>query len=153
MTVRIGVISDTHGLLRPEALAAMDGVAHILHLGDVGNPVILERLREIAPVMAVRGNIDTHGACCLLPETDVVEFDGISIYMLHNLAELDLNPKAATFAAVLYGHTHQPKIETKDGVLYFNPGSAGPKRFSLPVSVGYLEIDRGSIVPELRTIL
>jgi putative phosphoesterase len=151
--MRIGVISDTHGLLRPEAAAALQGVEHILHMGDVGDPTILERLRQIAPVTAVRGNVDTHDACALLPDTEVVEFGGVSMYLLHNLADLDLNPKAAGFAAVLYGHTHQPKIETRHGVLYFNPGSAGPKRFQLPVSVGILKVADGKLAAELRTIL
>jgi len=151
--MRIGIISDTHGLLREEAVAALRGVDHILHLGDVGDIAILRELEKLAPVTAIRGNVDTHGECSLLPETEVVEFAGHSLYLLHNLAELDLNPQAAGFAAVLYGHTHQPKIETKQGVLYFNPGSAGPRRFELPVSVGYLEISKGKISPLLREIL
>jgi len=151
--MRIGVISDTHGLLRPEAVSALAGVEHILHLGDVGDPAILIELAKIAPVTAVRGNADTHGTCGHLPQTEVVEFGGVSLYLLHNLAELDLNPGAAGFAAVLYGHTHQPKIETKAGVLYFNPGSAGPRRFQLPVSLGFLEIADGLATAELRMIL
>jgi putative phosphoesterase len=151
--MKIGVISDTHGLLRKEAIAALRGASQILHLGDVGDIAILDALSEIAPVTAIRGNVDTHGACSLLPATEVVEFAGQSIYMLHNLAELDINPDSAGFAAVLYGHTHQPKIEWKSGVLYFNPGSAGQRRFDLPVSMGFLEITDNKILPELRTIL
>jgi uncharacterized protein len=151
--MRIGVISDTHGLLRKEAVEALRGMDHILHLGDVGDITILQELEKLAPLTAIRGNVDTHGECSLLPETEVVEFAGHSLYLLHNLAELDLNPKAAGFAAVLYGHTHKPKIETKDGVLYFNPGSAGPRRFELPVSVGFLEVNGARIVATLREIL
>jgi putative phosphoesterase len=151
--MRIGVISDTHGLLRDEAVAALRGVEHILHLGDVGDVAILRELENLAPVTAVRGNVDTHGECSLLPQTEVIEFAGHSLYLLHHLAELDLNPKAAGFSAVLYGHTHQPKIETIDGVLYFNPGSAGPRRFELPVSVGFLQIFDEKISPSIREIL
>jgi putative phosphoesterase len=161
--MKIGVISDTHGLLRPEAVAALRGVDHILHLGDVGDPSIgdpsigdpsiLGRLRELAPTTAIRGNVDTHGPCALLPETEVVEFEGQSLYLLHNLDHLDLKPKAAGFAAVLYGHTHQPKIDVKDGVLYFNPGSAGPRRFKLPVSLGFLSIADATLNYELRQLM
>jgi len=151
--MRIGVISDTHGLFRREAFTELAGVDAILHLGDVGDPAILGYLRSIAPVTAIRGNVDTHGPCALLPETEVVEFDGVTLYLLHNLADLDLNPKAAGFAAVLYGHTHKPNIDWKDGVLYFNPGSAGPRRFDLPVSMGFLTIEDGKIAPEVETIL
>lgn len=137
--MRIGVISDTHGLLRPEALAALKGCDHLLHAGDVGEITILERLRQIAPVTAIRGNVDTHNKCAALPATEVVELEDKLVYMLHNRNDLDLNPKAAGFAAVIFGHSHQPEIAWKDGVLYFNPGSAGPRRFQLPVSVGIIE--------------
>ena len=153
LPIRIGVISDSHGLLRPEAVGALRGSDHIIHAGDVGAPEILESLAAIAPVTAVRGNVDRAAWARRLPETEVLELGAISIYVLHDIARLDLNPKAAGFAAVLYGHTHQPKIETKDGLLYFNPGSAGPRRFKLPVSVGYLEITEGKISPLLREIL
>lgn len=136
----VGVISDTHGLLRPEALAALQGVDHILHAGDIGDAAILDALRAIAPVTAIRGNIDRAGACARLPATEFVELGGRSLYMLHNLAELDLDPLAAGIACVISGHSHQPKIERRKGVLYFNPGSAGPRRFSLPVSLGLLDI-------------
>jgi putative phosphoesterase len=150
--MRIGIISDTHGLLRPEALAALAGVDAILHAGDVGGVEILERLRQIAPVTAIRGNVDGFGPCSQLPETEVVEFAGSSMYMLHDVQALDLDPAAASFAAVISGHSHQPKILTHKGVLYFNPGSAGPRRFSLPVSLGFLDIENGTLTPTLRTL-
>ena len=145
----IGVISDTHGLLRPEALAALRNSDRILHAGDVGNPEILERLRELAPVTAIRGNVDREPWANALPATEVIEVEGISIYMIHDLAQLDLKPEAAGFRIVIYGHSHQPKIEEKNGVLYFNPGSAGPRRFHLPVSIGALEIGAGNFKAEL----
>jgi len=143
--VIIGVISDTHGLLRPEAVAVLAGVEHILHAGDVGDPAILDALRKIAPVTAIRGNVDVSGDCAWLPETELVELGGVGIYMLHDLNALDLNPIAAGVAVVISGHSHKAKIERKKGVLYFNPGSAGPKRFSLPISVGLLEIVDGRV--------
>jgi len=145
----IGVISDTHGLLRPEAAAALVGVDHILHAGDVGGPEILDALARIAPVTAVRGNVDVEPWANALSEREVVELRGITIYVLHDLAELDLKPEAAGMRAVVYGHSHQPKIEEKNGVLYFNPGSAGPRRFRLPVSLGKLWIEKGSLRAEL----
>lgn len=145
----VGAISDTHGLLRPEAIDALVGVDHILHAGDVGGIEILERLREIAPVTAIRGNVDGLGPCAALPETEVIELGGVFLYMLHDLHALDLDPVAAGMAAVISGHSHQPKMEERKGVLYFNPGSAGPKRFSLPVSLGFLEIGDGKKSPEL----
>ena len=148
----MGVISDTHGLLRPEAVAALRGVEHILHAGDVGEADILDRLGDTAPVTAIRGNVDRGGRCGRLPETEVVELGGQSIYMLHDRMALDLDPVAAGIAAVVFGHSHQPLIEWKKGVLYFNPGSAGPRRFSLPVSVGFLEISESGIEPRLEMI-
>lgn len=141
----IGVISDTHGLLRPEALAALQGSNYIIHAGDVGDPQILDKLAAIAPLTAVRGNVD-HGAWAeKIPATNVLEVDEVSIYVLHSLQELDLKPEAGKFSAVIYGHSHVPKQEWKNGVLYFNPGSAGPRRFRLPVSVGRLTIEDGKI--------
>ena len=141
----IGVISDTHGLQRPGALAALQGSDYIIHAGDIGDPQILDKLAAIAPLTAVLGNID-HGAWAnKIPTTNVLEVGEISIYVLHNLQELDLKPEAAKFAAVVYGHSHVPKQEWKNGVLYFNPGSAGPRRFRLPVSVGRLRIKDGRI--------
>jgi uncharacterized protein len=147
--VRIGVISDTHGLLRPEAVEALRGTDSILHAGDVGAPKILETLARIAPVTAVRGNVDTASWARALPQTEVVEAGGVSIYILHDLGQLDLKPEAAGFRVVVYGHSHQPKMEEKNGVLYFNPGSAGPRRFNLPLSVGQLVIEMGKVRAEL----
>jgi putative phosphoesterase len=149
----IGVISDTHGLLRPEALAALGGSQHILHAGDVGAPEILEKLSVIAPVTAIRGNIDRAAWAHRLPETEVVEFGGISIYMLHDLAQLDLKPAAAGFKVVISGHSHVPRQETRDGVLYFNPGSAGRRRFKLPVTVGKLILEGENILGEIINIV
>ena len=145
----IGIISDTHGLLRPEAVEALAGSDRIIHAGDIGDPAILKGLGELAQVTAVRGNVDHFSWAEEIPETTVLEVEGISIYILHILDRLDLRPEAAGFAAVIYGHTHVPKHETKNGVLYFNPGSAGPKRFSLPVSMGRLIVEHGKLTPEL----
>ncbi len=147
--VILGVISDTHGQLRPEAVEALRGSDRIRHAGDVGASEILEALAQIAPVTAIRGNVDTGPWARALPETEVVEAGGVFIYMLHDLGRLDLNPEAAGFRAVVYGHSHQPEIEEKNGVLYFNPGSAGPRRFRLPVSVGRLMIAAGKVRGEL----
>jgi uncharacterized protein len=139
--MRVGVISDTHGLLRPEAVRALQGTEHILHAGDVGNPQILTALQQIAPVTAIRGNIDEGGACGHLPATEIIDLQGRSIYMLHDVSQLDLNPEAAGIAAVIFGHSHKPKIERRRGVLFLNPGSAGPRRFELPVTIAWLNID------------
>ena len=134
------MISDTHGLLRPEAVALLEGVDLILHGGDVGKIQVLDALRELAPVVAVRGNVDRGGGTEKLPPWETVESGGHWFYLLHNLAELDLDPAAAGFSAVIFGHSHQPSISRRDGVLYFNPGSAGPRRFSLPVCLGFIEV-------------
>jgi putative phosphoesterase len=150
--MRIGVISDTHGLLRPEALEALGGAEHILHAGDVGDPVILNRLREIAPVTAIRGNIDDAGACGHLPPVEVIELAGHTFYMLHDANRLDLDPAAAGFAAVISGHSHQPLIAWRRGVLFFNPGSAGPRRFKLPVSVGWIEAGADALIPTVTEL-
>jgi hypothetical protein len=139
----IGVISDTHGLLRPEALAALRGVEHILHAGDVGDFSILERLREIAPVTAIRGNVDMSGPCGELPATEVVELQGRLFYLVHSVHDLDINPKVAGIACVVSGHSHKASVSVRDDVIYFNPGSAGPRRFSLPVTVGFLTVGDG----------
>jgi len=147
--ITLGVISDTHGLLRPEAVKALRGSDRILHAGDVGAPEILEGLAQIAPVTAIRGNVDTDAWARSLPATEVVEAGGVSIYMLHDLGQFDLKARAAGFRVVVYGHSHQPKMEEKNGVLYFNPGSAGPRRFHLPVSVGKLTIAAGKVRAEL----
>ena len=145
----LGVISDTHGLLRPEARDALAGVDRILHAGDVGAREVLEQLSLIAPVTAIRGNVDCDPWAYELPETEVVEIEGAFIYMLHDLGELDLKPAAADMRVVVSGHSHRPKMEEKNGVLYFNPGSAGPRRFHLPVSVGKLRIHGGEIAGQL----
>jgi putative phosphoesterase len=128
---------------------ALRGSQHIIHAGDVGAPEILDQLAEIAPVTAIRGNVDRDSWARKLLETDVVEFAGISIYVLHDLAQLDLKPKAARFDAVISGHSHVPKHETRDGVLYFNPGSAGPRRFKLPVTIGKLKIEAGKVEAQI----
>lgn len=141
----VGVISDTHGLLREEAVAALRGSDYIIHAGDIGDPEILKELSAIAPVTAVRGNVDRGTWARKLQKSEVLEARGVSIYVLHILEELDLKPEAAHFAAVVSGHSHVPKQEVRDGVLYFNPGSAGPRRFKLPVSVGRLYIENGAV--------
>jgi hypothetical protein len=151
--LHLGVISDTHGLLCPEAIAALRGSDHIIQAGDIGAPEILKQLADIAPITAIRGNVDSEAWARKLPETEVVELGGISIYVLHNLKQLDLKPEAAGFRVVISGHTHHPKQETHNGVLYFNPGSAGPRRFRLPVTVGKLIIANGDVRGEIIPIL
>jgi putative phosphoesterase len=136
----VGVISDTHGLLRPEAAAALAGSDLIVHAGDVGKPDVLDGLRAIAPTTAVRGNVDSGELARGLPLSAVVEAGGLQLYVLHDLAALDLDPAAAGLAAVITGHTHRPHAETRGGVLYLNPGAAGPRRFSLPVAVARLRV-------------
>ena len=148
--MKLGIISDTHGLLRPEAVAALKGVDHILHMGDVGSPAVLRALEKIAPVIAVRGNVDKEGECSRLPEFEVYLAESHYLYMLHDLKTLHLDPAAAKFAAVLYGHSHVPNYHTRKGVLYFNPGSCGPRRFELPVTVGLLTLKKnGELKPEI----
>ncbi len=147
----IGVISDTHGLLRPEAVAALRGSSLILHAGDIGKREVLTELQAVAPVRAVRGNVDPphwHD----IPLTQIVDAGPLLLYVLHNLDHLDLVPEAAGFAAVIYGHSHKPMIGRRNGVLYFNPGSAGRKRFRFPISLGRLHIQAGVILPELITL-
>ena len=141
----IGVVSDTHGLLRPEVMTALAGVEEILHLGDVGRMSVLEGLARIAPVTAVRGNVDREGKCGELPETEVVLVGGRYVYMLHELEKLHLDPAAGRFGAVLFGHSHVPNFYRRKGVLYFNPGSCGPRRFRLPVTVGLLTVEEGEL--------
>jgi putative phosphoesterase len=145
----LGVISDTHGLLRPEAVEALRGAQQVIHAGDVGSPEILKKLATIAPVTAVRGNVDKDAWAQQLPQTQTLEAGGISIYLLHDLAQLDVKPEAAGFRVVISGHSHIPKQEVRNGVLYFNPGSAGPRRFKGPVSVGRLSIDGAEVSAEL----
>jgi len=142
----VGIISDTHGLLRPEAAEALRGCDVIVHAGDVGTPAVLAGLREIAPTVAVRGNNDKGVWAGTLPETAVVEAGGASLYVLHNLNALDLDPAAAGFQAVIAGHSHRPGIENRQGVLFVNPGSAGPRRFTLPVAVARLRVRRAKRV-------
>ena len=149
---RIGVISDTHGLLRPEAIEALGGVDRIVHAGDVGSPDVLRRLEAIAPVTAVRGNND-HGPWAeKLPLTDVLDVGDALLYVIHDVKELDLDPRAAGLAAVIAGHSHRPLAEARDGVLFFNPGSAGPRRFRLPISVGHLVVTGSHVVGRLQTL-
>jgi putative phosphoesterase len=149
----VGVISDTHGLLRPEALAALQGSDCIIHAGDVGDPDILVQLAKIAPVTAVRGNVDREKWARHLPATNVLEVGAAAIYVLHDVGRLDLDPGSARFAAVIFGHSHRPSQEMRNGVLFFNPGAAGPRRFSLPVTVGRLRIANSKLSVEIVTLL
>ena len=141
----MGVISDTHGLLRAEALAALRGADHLVHAGDIGKPEVLRELRAVAPLTAVRGNNDRDTWARTIPGTASVRLGGIVLYVLHDLKALDLDPAAAGFRVVVSGHSHQPGVEERDGVLYVNPGSAGPRRFRLPVSVALLDVDDGRV--------
>ncbi len=145
----IGVISDTHGLLRPAAVKALEGSEMIIHAGDIGTPDVLEALQTIAPVVAVRGNNDKDEWAHVLPETEVVEVGSVALYVLHDVNELDLDPAAAGFRAVISGHSHRPAVARRLGVLFVNPGSAGPRRFKLPVSVARLHIQGDSVAAEL----
>jgi uncharacterized protein len=139
-TVRVGLISDTHGLVREEAIAALTGCRHILHAGDIDEPEVLVKLRKLAPVTVVRGNNDRGAWAAAIPVYDMVEFGAVSVYIRHDQAELDIDPRAAGFRVMMFGHSHKPLVETRDGVLFVNPGSAGPRRFRLPVTVGELLI-------------
>jgi putative phosphoesterase len=146
----IGVVSDTHGLLRPQAVDALHGVDHIVHAGDIGKPGVLEELGLVAPVTAVRGNNDKGEWAEHLKERELLTFNGVSVYILHNLKELDLSPKAAGFNVVVTGHSHKPVIEERGGVLYINPGSIGPRRFKLPISLAFLTIENSA--PSARIV-
>jgi putative phosphoesterase len=148
----IGMISDTHGLLRTEALEALAGVEHIIHAGDIGGPEIVPRLRTIAPITAIRGNVDTQDWAREFPDWDTVTLAGRSIYVLHDLGDLNLDPVTAGFDIVISGHSHRPRVETTDGVLYLNPGSAGPRRFRLPITLATLDLSGGIIRPELHQL-
>jgi putative phosphoesterase len=141
--LRIGLISDTHGLLRPQALHALRGVHHIIHAGDIGAPEVLRQLERIAPVTAVRGNNDQAAWAAALPLTASLDFNGVAFYLLHDLKELDPASGARNAQVVISGHSHKPSINNRDGVLHVNPGSAGPRRFKLPVSVAIVEIADG----------
>lgn len=136
----IGIISDTHGLVRPEAVEALKGVEMILHAGDIGNQEVLDTLNQIAPVVAVRGNNDKGDWAHSLPDWEVVEVGDVSIYMLHDLKEIDISPSGGGFRVVVSGHSHKPSVEERRGVLYVNPGSAGPRRFTLPISLAHLNV-------------
>ena len=149
---RIGVISDTHGLLRPEAVEALRDVDRIVHAGDVGSPDVLRGLEKIASVTAVRGNNDHGPWAAKLPLTDVLDVGDVLLYVIHDVKELDVDPRAAGLAAVIAGHSHRPLAEERDGVLFFNPGSAGPRRFRLPISVGHLVITGSRVVGNVETL-
>jgi putative phosphoesterase len=150
--VVIGVISDTHGLLRPEAAAALRGADRIIHAGDIGAPEILDALGAIAPVSAVRGNND-HGAWArAVPHMQAIDAGGVLVYVIHDVGELDVDPIAGGFGVVVAGHSHRPRNELRDGVLWFNPGSAGPRRFRLPIAVGRLTIEAGRARGEILTL-
>jgi uncharacterized protein len=149
----LGVISDTHGLLRPEALTALAGVEHILHAGDVGDIGILAALEAIAPVTAIRGNIDTEGACAELPATEMVLLGGRTFYLVHAIRDLDISPKAAGVDVVVYGHSHKAAVERRGEVLYLNPGSAGPRRFQLPVTLALVTVGEGGVEARVEQLL
>jgi putative phosphoesterase len=150
--LRIGLISDTHGLLRPEALAFLAGCDHIIHGGDIGGPEILDGLAAVAPLTVVRGNNDTAAWTRTIPATARIDLDGVGIYVIHDLKELDIDPRAAGVRVVMSGHSHRPSSAERGGTLYVNPGSAGRRRFSLPISVGELLIDDGKVAVRLVTL-
>jgi len=150
--VKIGVISDTHGLLRPEAVQRLAGVAHIIHAGDIGRREVIECLGLIAPVIAIRGNVDTADWAASYPATRTFELGGRSIHVVHDVHDLALDPRAGGIDVVISGHSHQPRIETVDGVLYLNPGSAGPRRFSLPVTLAILELSESGVRPVIHDL-
>ncbi len=145
VAIRVGLISDTHGLVREEAVAALTGCQHILHAGDIDAPDVLVKLRKLAPITVVRGNNDRGAWAQAIPAYEVVEFGPVSVYLRHDESELDLDPQAAGFQVMLFGHSHKPRIETRDGILFVNPGSAGPRRFRLPVTVGELLISGNQV--------
>ena len=151
--MRIGLISDTHGLLRPEALRALAGVERIIHAGDIGKPEVIEALRNIAPVDAVRGNNDKAPWATQFPLSLALKFQDVGIHVLHDVRELDVDPAAAGFQVVIAGHSHKPQITERDGVLFVNPGAAGPRRFSLPVTVGYLTVTAGAARAQIKALL
>lgn len=150
--VTIGIISDTHGLLRPAALERLEGVEHIIHAGDIGRPEIVAALGRIAPVSAIRGNIDTAAWAEDFPEELRLEFAGRKVHVIHDRNGLDQDPAAVGIDVVVSGHSHRPGIETVDGVLYLNPGSAGPRRFSLPITLATLEIRGDELVPRIHEL-
>jgi putative phosphoesterase len=147
--ILVGVISDTHGLLRPEAIGALRGSDMIIHAGDVGNPEIIDKLRGVAPTFVVRGNIDKGDWAAGLSMTGLVDVGELKFFVLHQISQLELDPVAAGFAAVVFGHSHMPSVETREGVLFLNPGSAGPRRFKLPVAVARVRVSERRIRPEI----
>jgi hypothetical protein len=149
---KIGVISDTHGIARPEALKALRGVERIIHAGDIGSPAVIDELRRLAQVTAIRGNVDTGDWALGFPDTAVVQVGGVALYVIHDIQNLDLDPRAAGFSAVIFGHSHSPMQETHNGILLFNPGSAGPSRFKAPVAVGSLTISGKKVSGEILTL-
>jgi len=152
-TIRVGLISDTHGLVRDEAVEVLKGCQHILHAGDIDEPDVLVKLRKLAPVTVVRGNNDRGAWAQAIPVYDVVEFGLVSVYLRHDESELDVDPRAAGFRVMLFGHSHKPRVENRDGVLYVNPGSAGPRRFKLPISVGELLISGNQVDARIIELL
>ncbi len=150
--LRIGVIADTHGLLRPQALEVLRGCDHLIHAGDIGPPAILAELEQIAPLSAIRGNNDTEQWAQNLPERLVLKFRRTSLYLLHDLKQLDIDPRAEGMAAVISGHSHKPRLDERDGVLYLNPGSIGPRRFSLPISLALLTLDHSGLSVAFREL-
>jgi hypothetical protein len=151
-TIRVGLISDTHGLVRDEAVAALKGCQHILHAGDIDEPEVLVQLRKLAPVTVVRGNNDRGAWAQVIPVYDVVKFGLVSVYLRHDESELDVDPRAAGFRVMMFGHSHKPGVETRDGVLFVNPGSAGPRRFKLPIAVGELLISGDRVETRIITL-
>lgn len=151
--MKVGLISDTHGLVRPEALQALAGVEHIIHAGDVGGPEVIKALRDIAPVDVVRGNNDKDPWGAKLPSWLALELGGVGVHVLHDVKEMDVDPAAAGFRVVVAGHSHKPAVTERDGVLFVNPGSAGPRRFSLPVTVGYLMLGARKVRAQIKSLL
>jgi uncharacterized protein len=145
----VGIISDTHGLLRPEAIEELRESDLIVHAGDIGKPALIEQLRGIAPTFVVRGNVDTEDWAADLPATNIVKAGQLLFYVVHDIADLDADPVAAGFSAVIYGHSHLPAVESRNGVLFLNPGSAGPRRFTLPITLGRIRITDGELHPEI----
>jgi uncharacterized protein len=150
--MRIGIISDTHGLLRPEAIKHLGGTEHIIHAGDIGAPEVIKGLKKIAPTTAIRGNIDTGEWAIDYSDTKLVVLDGRTLFVVHNLKEMKLDPAASGIDVVISGHSHRPQIETKNGVLYLNPGSAGPRRFKLPIALAILELSDRAVLPRIVEI-
>jgi putative phosphoesterase len=151
--MKIGLISDTHGLVRREALLALAGVDRIIHAGDIGGADVIEALSGIAPVDVVRGNNDKDPWGAKLPASLALEFEGVSIHVLHDVKEMDVDPAAAGFRVVIAGHSHKPVVAERDGVLFVNPGSAGPRRFSLPITVGFLRVEGGKAHAQIKSLL